>query len=195
MPFIRSYCARHGYELFTFTTSDDPTMFASWNKLLVTRRIIDREFVLVIDADCCPMPEAGPIHEVLDPDRLNMVRLKYTAWRLKRMRAEGFDVRDGTRLSTGMMGVPRTAEEMLGDVWGRRKELAVRTSCGHEQEHVNDAILATGFPVNELNAKWNFVVRKGRVKPCAYTDQFIHCVGTPKQKLSAIQALHRYFKP
>lgn len=191
-PFFMAYCNRHGYVLRVVQTPYDKRIFPSWNKCLALRDLPKQDFTLVMDADLIPMPNAPPILPQLHKNKMNMARVKTSRKRLERMAAEGFNPEPVWRLSSGIMGIPRSAEEMLEWVWENRYELGKRTSPGYEQEHIQQQILDREFPLNELDTRWNHVVRADRFTAAELLDvNFVHVVGGPKMKLKGI---HKLFK-
>jgi hypothetical protein len=155
-PFIEEYCQRHGYQFRVFTEDCLPAeAHPSWNKLAIAS-FAKTPHVVTWDADLVPLPQAGPIHVELDPDRLGMVKIPPSHGGYSKLRYRyGRRAAPHMQFNCGLISIPDAWKPFLRDLffasdYGR--------SIFWEQGALNYAIYRQSIDVCELDSRWNYWV-------------------------------------
>lgn len=186
-PFIRQYCRRHGYPLLISPMRRDENRHPSWEKLLAFN-YVDYDFVLLMDLDIVPVPNAPPIHPELAEDKLNLVPLRPGPVARGRLRRLGYPV-EKMKWNTGLVGVPRSLSHVLEDVYDNYK---LEKQVWMEQGPLNLSICDRDVAVNEIPGEWNHWVNVDLQEPVA-ESHFLHLAGNKWRRIRNAKRLKELY--
>ncbi len=182
-PYIRYYCERHGYNLVFADVNHIHNVATSWTKCKAFKHTT-APFILFMDLDIFPLPNAPAIHEDLCAGTLNLVVDEYLVGSYGRAKERQYNLPDGSmRFNCGLMGIPRTYATWLESVYERRDQ---DRDLWWEQSEINLAVYRDCLEVNLLDEKWNTLIK---MRPDRTYDKvsdfpgahFIHLCGHAKK--------------
>lgn len=151
LPFFRSYCNRHDYQLFILKQPINERIHPSWYKLM-SHSLCDAKYILCVDLDIFIMPDSPPVHLDIEDDKIAMA---YDPGRNGGM-CNWYDRPTYFQYNCGLIGIPKSMQEFMERIYRR----AAPSGGQHpwEQMHVNEAIARNETPITLLDEKWNMLL-------------------------------------
>lgn len=119
----------------------------SWYKLLC-HKLCKSPFIVCCDLDIFIMPSAPPIHEVIQPDMINICKDGSNPNSNLIKRFPFF------KYNCGLIGIPKTSQNFMENIY--RKNAMTGKWPTWEQMYVNQALI--NKPINLLPKRWNYMV-------------------------------------
>jgi hypothetical protein len=155
-PYIRYYCERHGYNLVFADVNHIHNVATSWTKCKAFKHVT-APFILFMDLDIFPLPNAPAIHEHLCYGMLNFVEDDYLRGSYGRAKERQYNLPDNSmRWNCGLMGISRGYADWLENVYERRDQ---DRDLWWEQSEINLAIYRDNITVNSMSWQWNALVK------------------------------------
>jgi hypothetical protein len=186
-PFISQYCRRHGYDLHFSDSRHDRNRHPSWEKLLAFRRT-EHDFVLLMDLDMVPLPDAPAIHPFLCRDKLNLAPL--VPGRVARRRLARWNYpAELMQWNAGLIAVSRAMSPFLERIY---HSASPQDAVWMEQGALNLAIHDCRVEVHSLAPVWNYWLRR-EWEPNSTNAHFLHPAGNKWRRVRNAQKICDHF--